>query len=352
MSPLSDPQYSFLGRLLHRIALGHTPIADVTFDLDQLTVQADPADIARQPHVFIAGLARAGTTMLMRRFYATHRYRSLTYRDMPFVLAPNLWRRLSSISRRSIAGVERAHGDDVIIDGDSPESFDEVFWRIFAGRQYIGPDWLQPHEPDQELVDKYVRYVTAILSAPGSRQDRYLCKNNNNILRLGAIRRAFSNALILIPFREPLQHAYSLLRQHVRFSRMQADRPFVLDYMTWLGHHEFGFGHLPFKFDDAAPRHHPTDSLNYWLHLWCEGYSWVARSQTKATQLVCYEDLCTRPETWLQLAKLADIPSAAPSGEVLHMSNRRIDASYDRDLGDRAAALYTRLVGDARERLC
>lgn len=53
MSPLSDPQYSFLGRLLHRIALGHSSIADVSFDLDQLTVQTDPADIARQPHVFM-----------------------------------------------------------------------------------------------------------------------------------------------------------------------------------------------------------------------------------------------------------------------------------------------------------
>lgn len=96
----------------------------------------------------------------MRRFYATGRYRSLTYRDMPFVLAPNLWRRLSSISRRSIAGVERAHGDDMIIDGDSPESFDEVFWRMFAGHQYIGPDWLQPHEPDQERYSWVARSQT------------------------------------------------------------------------------------------------------------------------------------------------------------------------------------------------
>lgn len=108
-----DPNYGFLDRLLHGLALSRTPIADISFDLDQLAVQTASTEMTRQPHVFISGLARAGTTVLMRRFYATGRYRSLTYRDMPFVLAPNLWKRLSSISTRTLGRVERAHGDNL-----------------------------------------------------------------------------------------------------------------------------------------------------------------------------------------------------------------------------------------------
>ena len=66
-----DPDYSFLERLLHRLALHYGPIADMSFDLDQMTVQADPSEIVLQRHVFVSGLARAGTTVLMRRFHAT-----------------------------------------------------------------------------------------------------------------------------------------------------------------------------------------------------------------------------------------------------------------------------------------
>jgi len=348
---LVDPDYSFLERLLHRLALHYRPIAEMSVDLDQMTVRADPSAVVLQRHVFVSGLARAGTTVLMRRFHATGQYRSLTYRDMPFVLAPNLWRRLSRISRRDVERSERAHGDNLLVDADSPESLDEVFWRTFAGAEYLESDRLQPHEPDAELVEKYVRYVNAILSANDPRIDRYLCKNNNNILRLGAIHRAFPNALLLIPFRHPLQHAHSLLRQHLRFSEMQARREFVLSYMTWLGHHEFGLDHRPFRFEGAVPASYPPNTLDYWLHLWCETYSWLERSKPKAAVFVCYEDLCMRAETWGRLAELAGVSGPLEVGEALKLSDRPLDANFDRGLGDRAAAIYGRLVAQARTQL-
>jgi hypothetical protein len=86
-----------------------------------------PIKIVHEKHVFIAGLARAGTTILMRRFYASQAFRSLTYRDMPFVLAPTLWRKLAAQSGRNLVTAERAHGDGILVDIDSPESFEEVF---------------------------------------------------------------------------------------------------------------------------------------------------------------------------------------------------------------------------------
>ena len=53
------------------------------------------------------------------------------------------------MSRRDIAKTERAHGDDVLVDADSPESFDEVFWRIFTGDEYLGDDRLVAYPPDE-----------------------------------------------------------------------------------------------------------------------------------------------------------------------------------------------------------
>jgi hypothetical protein len=300
-------------------------------------------------HVFVSGLARAGTTVLMRRFHATGAYRSLTYRDMPFVLAPNLWRKLMRSSRKDVAAAERAHGDRILVDIDSPESLDEVFWRIFAGNEYIASTHLERHSPDPETTWKYVCYVNAILSAQDARAPRYLSKNNNNILRLGAIRKAFPRALILIPFRHPLSHAGSLLRQHRNFMEMQAQDRFVGAYMTWLAHHEFGQDHRPFRFGDEPVSSHGTDTLAYWLEMWCATYAWLERSAPEDAIFVCYEDLCGDPEVWDRLAGIARVSSDGAEG--FRLSAATADAATDPRLAEQAAALYARLVDRARAAL-
>lgn len=342
-----DADYNFLERTLHWLALRCVGVAATSFDLDQATLRTSVADVVQQRHVFISGLARAGTTMLTLRFHATGQFRSLTYRDMPFVLAPNLWRQLSSISRRDVQRAERAHGDNVFVDTDSPESLEEVFWRIFAGRDYIKSHHLESHSPDEWLVGRYVRYVAAILATRDASPGRYLAKNNNNILRLRAISQAFPNALILIPFRDPLQHAHSLLRQHLRFSQMQATRRFVLSYMNWLGHHEFGLGHRPFRLDTEPIPAYPADTLEYWLQLWCNVYGWLERSRPSAAVFVSYEDLCLRPATWRRLADLAEISSPQAGDAPPRLSERPVSACCDRSLNDRAQALHARLMSHA-----
>ena len=63
-------------------------------------------------NVFVAGLARSGTTILLNALYSSNQFSSLSYKDMPFVLAPNLWSRLSFKKQESNL-VERAHGDGI-----------------------------------------------------------------------------------------------------------------------------------------------------------------------------------------------------------------------------------------------
>lgn len=336
--------------MLHRLALQTGSIAEMSFDLDQNMVHTDPDTIAPRRHVFISGLARAGTTILMRRFHETGLYRSLTYRDMPFVLAPNLWHRLSSISKREIKNAERAHGDNLLVNADSPESLDEVFWRVFAGNEYIGKSSLKPHQPSDEVVQKYIQYVNAILSVHTPQGELYLSKNNNNILRLNAIHKAFPNALILIPFRDPLQHAYSLFRQHSHFSEMQSKSAFTMSYMTWLGHHEFGLDHRPFRFDDSVSSLYAPDCLEYWLQLWCHTYSWLESSKPESAVFVCYEDLCSRKESWQRLAQLADI-SVAEAENSFKLSSHSEAISLNQDLVDQASGIYESLKGQSRAQL-
>ncbi|MBF9030330.1 sulfotransferase family protein [Rhodobacterales bacterium HKCCE3408] len=335
--------YGLAARLMHRMVLGSRAVAETCFDIDQRLVPRSGVEQGR--HVYIAGLARAGTTILMRRINETGDFRSLTYADMPFVLAPNLWKRLRGGAGRTGEFRERAHGDGIMVDAASPEALEEVFWRIFGGPDYIRSASLSPHAPDVELLDRYRAYVAAILHSGG--RPRYLCKNNNNILRLPALRQAFPDAAILIPYREPVDQAASLLRQHERFTEAVSRDRFTGDYMRWLGHHEFGPDHRPF----AMVRGTEGDpaSLAYWLEQWVGVYGWLRETAPREAIWVRYEDLCDDLECWRELAARIDI---AASGKIDFRRGGNADSraqDLPHPLVERATSLYDALprVGKA-----
>lgn len=308
---MEQSDYGFGDRLLHHLVLGVPLVSKMSFEIDSLLpsqgqVQSD----AR--HVFVSGLARAGTTVLMRAFYATGQFRSLTYSDMPFVLMPSLWKKLSSSFRVHKEAKERAHGDGIHVDFDSPEAFEEVFWRTFSGDGYIFDDSLRPHHASVELIEQFRWYVRRIVdSSSDFNQRRYLSKNNNNILRLGTIRKAFPKALIIIPFRDPLQQAISLLSQHQKFCDRHAIDRFSHDYMRWLGHYEFGASHKPFQFgngDGSSLNDYAANNINYWLNSWINTYHYLRHTAPSDTIFVCFEDLCESPvKTFRYLFKVADL---------------------------------------------
>jgi len=63
----------------------------------------------------------------MRALYDSTEFSALTYRDMPFVLAPKTWAKIAAGSRPQIDEVERAPGDGLRTGFDSPEALEEVF---------------------------------------------------------------------------------------------------------------------------------------------------------------------------------------------------------------------------------
>jgi len=297
---LSETNYSFIERKLHYLALGLESVAEMSFALEKALWRPSESNVSEKPHVFIAGLARAGTTILMKAFYDTGRYRSLTYRDMPFVLMPGTWSRISSSFRKHKDEEERSHGDSVMVNFDSPEALEEVFWRIFTGDAYLYKDRLKPYQATSEQLRLFRQYVNAIVHSSGENQGvSYLSKNNNNILRLPSIRKAFPEAVILIPFRDPLQHAFSLRKQHENFLAKQKEDDFSVKYMTWLAHHEFGLDHRPFRFNKAEtglPSNYKTENLEYWLLIWINTYKYLLENKPENAIFVAYEALCRAPD--------------------------------------------------------
>ncbi len=179
--------YSVGEKLLHHMALSLPWVRKASFDVDGLFTK-DIEWPANRKHVFICGLARAGTTILMRAFYQTGQFRSLTYRDMPFVLMPLVWHQLTKASQKKGVLRQRTHGDGITSDYDSPEAFEEVFWHTYAGRDYIHNDKLVPHIASKDLIERFRIYVNRILQgANETGKSRYLSKNNNNLLRLSGL---------------------------------------------------------------------------------------------------------------------------------------------------------------------
>jgi len=84
--------YSWLEQKLHKFALSSQFMREVTFDLENTKIS-----LRREPenNIFITGLARSGTTILLNALYKSNIFASLSYSDMPFVLAPNLWSKIS-----------------------------------------------------------------------------------------------------------------------------------------------------------------------------------------------------------------------------------------------------------------
>ena len=92
--------YSPLDKMLHRLVLGAPVLAEMVHDIERGIYLKSAPQSASGAHVFVTGFARAGSTILMREIHGTGQFGSLTYADMPFVLAPNLWARLAPAKNR------------------------------------------------------------------------------------------------------------------------------------------------------------------------------------------------------------------------------------------------------------
>ncbi|WP_075507316.1 sulfotransferase [Prochlorococcus marinus] len=315
--------YSWLEQKLHKFALSSQFMREVTFDFESTSIAPSSKT---GDHVFITGLARSGTTILLNALYKSNIFASLSYADMPFVLAPNLWSKIS-FNKKNLELKERAHGDGIKVSTESPEAFEEVFWQTFAA------------ENNDELGEKFRVYVGNILYK--YKKERYLSKNNQNIKRIELINSIFSNSKILVPFREPIQHAYSLLIQHKKFIEDAKNDNFISKYMKWIGHTEFGPNYIPIYNQNL---NFPNDlEINHWVEQWYLTYNDCFQSlkNKKNIHFISYEKLCSMKDYWFQIKKLVNIEK--PYDFQFKESKKDIPLSIDKVLKEKVMSLYSGL---------
>lgn len=315
--------YNFGQRALHELCLSSRKIRRYCFDFERDNFLNGPT-AHDNTHVFVAGLARSGTTALLEALYASGKFGSLTYEDMPFALAPNFWAKLR---KKNIEHhrEERAHGDGLMVGLDSPEAFEEIFWQSYC---------------ENTESNFFQDYVTLILKR--RKKDRYLSKNNQNINRIARIQQIFPSAINLIPFRNPVYHAASLIKQHKRFCKLQLINPFIRRYMILTCHSEFGLTYKP-GYTSNLSFPDPTD-INHWLEQWLRTYTWIFKNfmSYDRVRFVCYENLCREPQYWQDIQKLVDIKSVY---NFIEPERQKLDSiPFDKNLMYLSNELYTTMI--------
>lgn len=347
--------YSRLDRVLHHVAFSAVPAQLGIADIEDRVVGARTALPTVSRPVFVTALPRAGTTLLLEVLAGTSGFASHTYRNMPFVLCPLLWDALSRPFRTRAKLRERAHGDGMAVGFDSPEAFEEVIWKAFWPEKYADDRILlwSRDERDERFEAFLVQHIRKILWLEGRGQPcRYLSKNNANIARVELLSAIFPDCRILVPIRSPRDHAESLRRQHLRFSRIHGRDRFALRYMEWLGHYEFGQALRPIDFDgwlDAAPSSDPADPA-FWLAYWLAAHARLLALASPNVIFVDYDRLCREPE--ILLPRLADVLAISdPSSLTARASDIRPGRAYedapapaDRSLLNAAEDLRNRIL--------
>ncbi len=308
-----ENKYSFIEKMLHDVAFKTFPSQIAMSDLESRLNKKKLQDIRIEQPTFITALPRAGTTLLLELAVETREFVSHTYRDMPFLLTPMFWNSFSKIFKQSDTPRERAHGDGMLVSVDSPEAFEEIIWKAFWPSRYrkdkIVP-WAEPSYPEFEafLRDHIVKLIA--LRGEGDKDRRYISKNNLNISRLKYISKIFLDAIIIVPFRDPIQHASSLLRQHLNFINIHKEDAFAKKYMAAIGHFDFGENLKPVDFDnwlDSSAIKDPQ-KIDFWLQYWSDSYNYMMNNSNNNIQFIAYDAMCENPskhmKTFAEMLKL------------------------------------------------
>ncbi len=263
--------------------------------------------------IYIAGLARSGTTILLEilsqhQDVVTHRYK-----DYPPIFTPVFWNGLlERIPQRSIEPVERTHRDGIMVTPDSPEALEEPLWMAFFSGL---------HDPESSAVldDRtanpafelfYRNHIRKLLRVRSGR--RYVSKGNYNLTRLEYLLKLFPDARFVVPIREPSSHIASLMKQHELFAKGQSRSPRALEHMRRVGHFEFGLDRRPINAGDRscitkiAALWEQGNDVEAWSRYWNHIYGHVAErldanlELRDAVVVVRFEDLCRSPREILR----------------------------------------------------
>ena len=342
----SKADYSYWSKLLHTIILDNYSVGKYLFKKDKKTLKNLESSSIKN-FVIVSGLARAGTTALARMIYTPEKFHSTKYANMPFIMAPRFWKRF--YNPKKVKEKQRAHGDKVMHSETSIEAMEEYFFKAQLSDAYINESALLKHSIDEKIYADYLNFQE--LFSEKDQATIFLAKNNNLILRLESLRQYNKNFKVIMMFREPMEHAKSLMNQHLNFVKQQNEDPFTLQYMDWLGHHEFGLNQKHFDLGMAIDfENQSKNQLSFWLKSWLNFYEYLLQLMPDENIiLIEYQDLLDKPNelkaalsNQLEIA-LSDAKEKSFTPAKYKNKLEEETALMDAEFQDRLTSVFTKL---------
>jgi hypothetical protein len=313
--------------------------------------------------IYIAGLARSGTTILLEVVASEPGIATHQYRDFPLLFTPYAWNWwLSHIPLNEVKPVERTHADGIFVTPESPEAMEEMIWMAMfphlhdpARSNVLGAD-----TNNSRFEAFYRAHVAKLILARSGR--RYSSKENYNITRLEYLLKIFPDARFVIPVREPAAHIASLLKQHRMLSEGQRRQPRSLAHFQRIGHFEFGLDLRPINTGDTGRVREIQqlwsggEEIRGWARYWAMIYEFVAGrlaanpALRAASIVVRYEEMCAEPEAILR--KLCDHCGLDAAGIIHRYADRlRVPTYYSARFSDSDQKAIEEETAVARSRL-
>ncbi len=259
-------------------------------------------------NIYITGLARAGTTIVLEMLskhpdVATHRYI-----HTPMAYLPYTWTNFARKTKIFLNPVERLHKDGINVNRESPEALEEVFWRDnFLNLHDEDRSTIMNNEVSNKKFETFYRNHIAKLLFTFSKS-RYLTKNNYNISRMEYLLQIFPKSKFLLIIRNPVDHIASLIKQNILFRKMGMKDPRLEHFTQLIGHYEFGYNRKSINVgnNQTIKTIREIWSKNYndvkgWALYWASIYYFIAdvlnknKKLSKATLVVRYDDLVSNP---------------------------------------------------------
>ena len=230
--------------------------------------------------IYVTGLARAGTTLLLNMLASHPHLASFRYCDYYGAFTP-CW--ADRIFRSAGLGVarkrERAHADGVMVNPCSPEAMEEVLWMQFFDYLHDPAvnNAVERHTSHPEFEAFYAATLAKLLLCRNA--ERVVSKNNYNITRIAYLTKVYEDARFVIAVRHPASHVASMARQHQR-NLAHFSSPAHRRYLRNAGHFEFGRERIPITVDVDKTRHIQTlwsagRDVEGWAEYWNEIYAWT-----------------------------------------------------------------------------
>ena len=299
--------------LLGGIVANHAKFWIKLGNVESKILAQDIKDIPIRAPIYICGLARSGSTLLLEILAAQPSVASQRYSDFPFLFTPCWWSAALKLNPlRSKAKQERSHGDGMMVGADSPEAMDEMLWMAFFDNSHnaLVPHVLDGATSNPAFENFYRNHIKKLLFTRSGK--RLLSKGNYHLTRMLYLQKLFPDARFVIPIREPVSHIASLMRQHARLCELGQKDARAVRHMNMAGHFEFGLNRIPIHSGDGARMSeilaawNAGEEVRGWALYWDMLYRFVRRQLDEnpalqdAAMIVDFDAMCEAPRPTIE----------------------------------------------------